>query len=380
MSAHARFAPSAAHRWLNCTGSVDAAACYADPPSEAAQEGTAGHWLLERCLVEGWNAVDALGRTIVVSEDGIERSFVVSRDMVTDVQLGVDYIRQVVKTPGVSAVEYRVDLSFLEVDQFGTSDLWHHGVNGVLTIADFKYGRIDVDPIANVQMMIYLAGILRAIDEKRVETHKAPITIIKIVIIQPRSVAPVPRIKEWTTTPAAVLHLASHAADAMLRANRAPAFQMGDWCKYCPALGACPVTQEETKQLVPILTATELTPADAVRILSRKNLLESIVKRAEKVALEAMMNGIRLPGYKLVTSVKHRQWRDENLARQRLLDAAGGAALTIVTPAQAEKLGADAKSVVNELAFTPAGEPTVAAESDKRTPYTRRTAAQIFGP
>ena len=155
MNSHARFAPSSAHRWLNCTAGVDAASRYDDPPSEAGQEGSAAHFLLERCLVDGGQPSDHLGRTIVVKERGVERKFLVTRDMARDVALGVDTVREIASHPGVSGVEARVALERVDPDLWGTTDLWHWGQDGVLTIVDFKFGRRDVDVVGNEQLMIY---------------------------------------------------------------------------------------------------------------------------------------------------------------------------------------------------------------------------------
>jgi hypothetical protein len=377
MNDHARFAPSAAHRWLNCTASVSAAECYHDEHGEAAMEGTAAHWLLERCLVDGGDPVDFLGRTIVVREDAVERRFVVTKEMAYDVETGVGFIREVASAPGLSGVEARIDLSFIEVNQFGTCDLWHWSQDGVLTICDFKYGRTNVEAENNPQLMIYAAGVM---NNEFLRARLDVIKSVRLVILQPRSVAAVPRIKTWTVTPDVIAAIVPLAQERILEANHQPRFEMGEWCKYCPALGDCPASQRESLALVPLINSLpDLTPKDAARILAKKDLLEKIVKKAEAVALDAMLHGTKLPGLKLVTSRRHRQWRDESLARQALVDVAGDEALQLVTPAQADKLGAEAKRVVAEFAFTPDGDPAVGAENDRRALYVPKTATAMFG-
>lgn len=378
---HARFAPSAAHRWLNCTASVDAAEQFSDPPGESAMEGTAAHWLLEQCLTKGGAPSDFVGRSIVVREGTVERVFPVGRDMAADVAIGVDFIRGIAKTPGWSGVEYRVDLSFLELEQFGTCDLWHWSQDGLLTIADFKYGRVDVSPVNNAQLMLYGLGVhTMAVDQKLLRQPIALPTVdaINLVIIQPRSIQPVPRIKRWSTTPDEITALTNLAADRILEANRAPRFVYGEWCKYCPALGACPETQDRMRALTQLMTKADLSPRDAAKIYRHKMLIESVLKKAESTVADALMRNVSLPGLKLVTARKHRQWRDEDLAKQRLVDAVGPKALKPVTPAQADKLGKEAKLVVADLSFTPAGDPEVALESDPRPPYVARTAEKVF--
>jgi Protein of unknown function (DUF2800) len=389
MSDHARFAPSSAHRWLNCTGSVDAASRYPEVASEAGQEGSAAHFLLECCLVDGGNAVDHLGRTIRVSERGVTCEFVVTHDMARDVQLGVDVVREIVSHPGVSGVEARVDLSFISQDAFGTTDLWHWGQDGVLTIVDFKYGRGDVAVEMNDQLMIYAAGVFEAIrtlplklgmfedtDRPRGQYLPARITL---VIVQPRSVAPTPRVKTWTFDAKYVEHIVQRAFDAITAANRAPSFVEGPWCAHCPALGECPATNNHRDLALSLLTS-DLTVADAERILRRKDLLEKIVERAEKELLKAMLDGYKSEYFPLVTKRKHRQWRDADLARQRVVDEIGPQVLVAPSPSETEKLGAAGKTIVVELSFTPPGEPVIGKPGDKRASFIPKSAETMFGP
>lgn len=377
MSAHARLAPSASHRWLNCSGSVDAASRYPDPPGEAAMEGTAAHWLLEQCLTSTANPIDFLGRTIVVRQDHIERKFIVTQDMARDVAIGVDYMREVVKQPGWSGVETKVDLSFLEVGMFGTCDAWHSSTDGELTIVDFKYGHGDISPIENSQLSLYACGVL----PYAIKTSQYFVTWkrINLVVIQPRSVIPGARIKKWFADFQYFETFLKGVFDAITEINRFPKFTPGPWCRHCPALGECPATEAEAQSLAPSILSADMTVADAARIVKRKDLLEKVVKRAEKVLYGAMTSGVEIPGLKLVTGVKHRQWRDEDLAKQRLAEEFGAECLKAPTPSQAEKLGAAAKPIVSELAFTPAGEAVVALSDDKRAPYVAKTAEMMFG-
>lgn len=385
MSDHSRFAPSAAHRWLNCTGSVDAASRYADVPSEEGQEGSAAHFLLERCLVDGGNAVDHLGRTIRVKERGVERSFIVTHDMARDVQLGVDVVREIASHPGVSGVEARVDLSFIADGAFGTTDLWHWGQDGVLTIVDFKYGRKDVDAVMNDQLMIYAAGVCDWIMRSPImrvmgdESQSAPPGRITLVIVQPRSIAPTPRVKTWAFDASHVEAIIQRAFDAITSANRAPTFVEGPWCEHCPALGECPATNNQRDLAVSLLSA-EMTITDAERILRRKGLLETIVERAEKTLLDAMLLGYKSEYFPLVTKRKHRQWRDKDLARQRIVDEIGPQVLEAPSPSETEKLGAAGKEIVAQLSFTPTGEPVIGKPGDKRATFIPKTAEAMFGP
>ena len=82
--AHARLAPSAAKRWMNCPASVRATEDLPDSTSEAAAEGTAAHELCSHCLMTGddpatflgmWVDIHAAeGKARFVRLDGVARS------------------------------------------------------------------------------------------------------------------------------------------------------------------------------------------------------------------------------------------------------------------------------------------------------------------
>lgn len=121
-----------------------------------------------------------------------------------------------------------------------------------------------------------------------------------------------------------------------------------------------------------------MTVRDAERIVGYRDLLTKVVERAEKTLLEAMLLGHR-SAFPLVTKNKHRQWRDADLARQRVADEIGPQALEVPTPAGCEKHGPAGKAIAAELSFTPPGEPTIGKPGDKRSPYLPKSAEVMFG-
>ena len=336
--AHSRLlAPSSAHGWMHCSARPHAARHYRDEPGEAAMEGTAAHWLLEKCLTDGTDPISFLGRSLTVREGKIERVFTIDRDMVNNVfEYGVKPIREVALRSGISRVEVRVHLPHIHPDLFGRTDVWHFGEDRWLTVFDFKYGRVDVSPEENEQELIYALGIYR---EHIEPTYGAAIAGVNLVIAQPRSLLPVPRIKSWTCSLQYLIEFENRLREAVHRVFSAPVFTPGDWCQYCPALGECPATQDQLKNLGPILAAAEMTPEQAAKILASKKLLESKIKAAQKCGREALLARQTVPGFKLVMGTKFRQWRDENLAKDALVEAFGPSVLKPPTPAQAENLG-----------------------------------------
>ena len=381
MSEHSRlFPPSGASRWMNCTASADAVTRYADEPGEAAMEGTAQHWLVQQCLEQGIEPKMFLGRTALVRQGRVERRIVVTRDMATNVALSVDYTREVLRTPGEAHVEANIDLTHFAPDFFGHCDFWHFGDDGVLTVKDDKYGRLDVpvlypDGSLNKQMSLYALGVIEELSRK-LHPSRMPHSV-RLVIIQPNSIQPGPRIKYHTVDASKILAMEHTVRKAVHDVTHAPTFTSGHWCEHCPALGSCPPTRAEIVALAPVLlSVADMTPADAGRILARKDLLLKIIKRADEVALESLLRGGDVPGRKLVTGVKHRQWIDEDA----VYDAAGAipGALTVVSPGQMEKLPGG-KELVAKYATIPPGGPVVAPITDKRPPYVARGADEMFG-
>lgn len=375
--AHSKLlAPSSSHRWMHCTASPHAAQHYKDEPGEAAMEGTAAHWLLEQCLVDGSDPAALVGRTLTVVQDHITREFVISQEMASNVlHCGISPVREIAQRPGMSRVEVKAQLGYIDPELFGRTDVWHFGSDRWLTVFDFKYGRVDVSPERNEQLMIYALGIYRE--------HVAPIVGedvagVNLIIGQPRSLLPGPRIKTWQCSLVDLLDFELELRVAVNGVRHRPEFKMGSWCGYCPALGACPLSQEAAVNIGPILAQTDLTPLEASRVLTLKKLLEKKIKDAAAVGKDALMRRQDVPGFKLVTGAKHRRWRDEDQAKDALIEAVGISALKIPTPAQTEALGPDAAAVVDRLSFLPPGEPEIAASDDKRSAFVAKSASEMF--
>lgn len=371
------FAPSSSHRWMHCTGSPHAARRYKDEPGEAAMEGTAAHWLLEKCLTDGTDPISLLGHVLTVRQGQIERQFTIDKEMARNVfEFGVQPIREVALRPGLSRVEVKVQLRYIHDDVFGRTDVWHFGEDRWLTVFDFKYGRVDVSPVENEQELLYALGIYR---EHIEPLYGAQIAGVNLVIAQPRSLLPGPRIKSWPCSLEYLLGFEQRVKAAVNEVLTNPQFRPGDWCGYCPALGECPPTREQAASLGPLLATAQMTALDAAKILSAKKLIEKKLKDAAAVGKEALLSRQEVPGFRLGVSTKFRQWRDEEQAKDALVEAFGASALKAPTPAQAETLGAEARTLVERLSFTPEGTPDIVPENDKRAAYVARSVDQMFG-
>lgn len=356
-AAHAVYAPSSAHRWTVCTASASAIAKL--PPQESgeeAEQGTAAHEEIERCLVQldaTWQkAWGKTGDTLPVNPE---------HPAAYGVALVLDYVRQL--PPGHLWVEQRVALT---EQIWGRCDVAHwESETAVLTIVDYKNGYVDVDAVENEQLRIYAAA--------SIYTHKLPAKFIRYVVVQPNSFMPVPRVKQWYESADALFAFAQRTAAIP---SGPLEFVAGEQCKYCPLFGRCPASQDVLTRLSAMLAnPPDAVPLDQVPIFKAcEKPIADWFKSLDKAATKSALAGNVPPGMKLVTTTKHRAWKNESAARAAVLSACGVDALKPPTPAQAEIMGIN----IDALADRPDGGPALAFESDKRAPWTPKTGAEMF--
>jgi hypothetical protein len=133
--------------------------------------------------------------------------------------------------------------------------------------------------------------------------------------------------------------------------------------------------------------AATCSTGDAVALddyeLGREYVLAPMVKmyiRAiEEQTLTRALDGRVLPGVKLVKKRADRVWKDGALVP--FSEKFGALAMTapaMKSPAQMEKIGDAAKTLVAEWAFVPDNGFTVALDTDRRQAEKTSTAAEVF--
>lgn len=351
MAAHARLGPSDSARWLQCPGSINFTKHYPNESTDAADEGSAAHWVREQCLNFGFDAYDFIGMTVTFNG----KKWVVDDDMADALQPGID---QILEYSGKMFVEERLDLGRWMPGQFGTLDC---GIAGeeLIVISDLKYGSgVPVQAVKNTQQMIYALGFW-----DQFARHITDAKQFLIIIDQPRNAGGG---GEWLVTLDELLEFGKTLkikAAATLE-DGAPLLPSEKACLWCPAAnipgraGGCPAHAEWLAGKIdmdfealdncallgipwqpPIVSA--LTPERLIEISLAKSSIEKWLEYCHAQALQHLMNHGPLGGYKAVSGRRPpRKWRDTGAAEafmRQMLPSKSPFNPKLKTPAQAEK-------------------------------------------
>jgi len=374
--AHARLAPSAAKRWINCPGSVKATEDMPDSTSDAAAEGTAAHELCSICLETGADPSDYAGRYVDIKtkdpkkrfvdtpEDtnDTQRFFEIDEEMVDGVTMYTDHVNSLLSPEAIACahgdtlleVEQRLDMTHLHPEIFGTGDATVFDVGGRhLDVVDFKYGKgIAVDADDNPQLLLYAAGAAR-------RHHNAQIETLTMHIVQPRSPHPKGPIRTFEIDLLDLFEFEDMLAKAAAAtdADDAP-FNPGPWChdSFCKLQGVCPANRArrledagaefgdiDLNEPTIYPEVSNLTPEQQAKVLREADGMLSYVKAVQQAAHDAAMAGKTPAGFKLVAKRANRKWIDEaeTLAALKKLKASKDEIMTepkLRSPAQLEKL------------------------------------------
>ncbi|MEY9506952.1 hypothetical protein ABIE87_006510 [Bradyrhizobium diazoefficiens] len=373
--AHATLAPSSAHRWLACPGSIRMSSGVVDAGSVFAAEGTAAHELAEMCIKGAFPASRFAGETIHVGE----QKFVVTPEMVEAVQIYLDVAEQLRDESDEFESEQRMDMTALVPGVFGTGDIIAYSeATQKVTIADLKYGKgVAVEVEENEQLLTYAMGVAE-------RYHNRGISEVELIIVQPRAPHPNGPVRRWSTDVVALYeHVAALQSAAVAVEDPHAPLVVGDHCKFCKAAGFCGALETKVKQIMG-LEQPEAKPMQDWQVeQSELNLVGQWLKGRETFLHAQAVAGNPPPGAKLVPKRAFRKWVDEEKAGRELV--AAGADLDdlyeppkLKSPAVIEKLLPKAKKpLLKDLAKAESSGAVLAPLSDPR-PAVDASAANGF--
>lgn len=337
--AHARLAPSSAHRWMLCPGSISMSESIEEATSTYAAEGTAAHELAAKCLEEGWEAERYRGWIVCAQPrdgettfqstgvaDGV-RTFKVDAEMVDGVQVYLDVAREVAQESDNFEIEQRLDISSFVDGIFGTGDFISYRSDlRRVTICDFKYGKgVAVEVKENEQLLTYALGVAQ-------RYHNRGVDEVELVVCQPRAPHHDGPVRRWITDLVGLYEhaMAMQRAAVLARSPTAP-LVAGSHCisGFCKAAGRCPALRDRVDEIIGARRARNgvlvemsdprLVPFRDWKIEEEEtNMVKGWLKRREERAHTDALNGALPPGAKLVAKRATRRWKDPAAAATQL--------------------------------------------------------------
>lgn len=371
MADHAILSPSGASRWLACTPSARLEQQFPDGAGEAAAEGTLAHALGELLLRYKTKQLPPSLYDSRLKE--IQADKLYDGSMLDHAEDYAVFVlerfaeAQAHTKDALLFLETKLDLTDYVPEGFGTGDALIIA-DGTLDLIDLKYGKgVAVSAQENRQMMLYGLGALRDFD------FMYDIQKVRMTIHQPR-------IENYSSYELTVAELRQWA-EAELKPKAQLAWEgKGDYapgahCRFCKAKAVCKALAEYNLDLAKheFQNPALLSDADVADILGRVEMFSTWLNAVEEHALnEAVNNGKKWPGYKLVEGRSNRKYADEVAVALKLKEAGFEEdkiaprkllGITDMTKVLGKK---DFAFYLDDLIIKPAGKPVLVAAADKR--------------
>lgn len=375
MSSHALLSPSSAHRWLNCPLAPRLEAQLPEQTSEYAKEGTVAHSVCEIAAKKHFKKVKAAEYNKVIKK--LKSNELWNDEMLRTAEVYVEHLAERAMSfenePYV-AFEVRVDISDYVPEAFGRCDCVMFG-GSTLIITDYKHGKgVPVSAVENPQLMLYALGALKLYQPLFGEALKK----VEIYIDQPR-------LGSYESWECGVAELLDWGKFVKPKADMAfmgfGEYHSGEWCRFCRANGICKAQAEQQisafddfKGAIENPSAL-LSPAEMGDALEKGKNLVAWFEAIKEKALDSILNGTEVPGWKAVEGRSTRVWADQDKALEKL--QASGVERAVIydsvpkTLAQLEKLLGKTKfsELVGEFIVKPQGKPTLATADDTRKEF-----------
>ena len=374
---HAVLSASAAHRWLNCTPSAQLELSEEQEEcSVYAAEGTAAHALAELKLSYKFGKItlSKYQEEYEAFKTNPEFAAYYNAEFEEYVDDFVNFVDE--QTNGLDDYhiffEVRVNFSNVVPQGFGTSDVLIV-TNDYIHVIDLKFGAgVPVSAIDNPQLRLYGMGALNMFPNT---------TSVKTTIYQPRlastdtEVLTKEELLHWAfdyVKPRAELAI---KGEGVLNATE-------DGCRFCKLRGKCKTRADKqlmvAQQEFSIVDQKEfvmqnITPEQLGNILEIAPLFIDWFKDVQAYALGQLMQGVKIPGYKLVEGRSTRIITDEQKVKEILMNI-GFEEKDLMKPQEmlgisrlealvGKKLFAE---ICKDYIIKPMGKITLAPEDDRR--------------
>lgn len=365
---HALLSPSGASRWLTCTPSARLEATFPSSTSSAADEGTLAHRLSELLLLNHLKRITAVEFKAEMKK--VKHNQYYSKEMENHAYDYVDFILEKYNArPGATVfIEERIDLTKFVPEGFGTVDNVLID-EGLLDMTDLKYGKgVLVEAHENKQLMLYALGALQKY-RLMYEIDRISMTIYQ------------PRLNNYSTYEISAADLETWGVETvLLKARQAfdgqGEYVAGSHCKFCKARHQCKALANFNMELAKFAfeDPNKLSDNDMKEILEKAASFKTWLSDITTYALnEAVTNGKKWPGFKLVRGRANRVYVDPAKIMEALAKAKIEASL-YTKPAALVGIGELERNVgknevaklVGNLIIKPEGAATLVPEWDKR--------------
>lgn len=376
---HALLSASSSHRWLKCTPCVRLEEKFPEKTSGYAEEGTLAHEIAE-FKVRSYFLETMPKATYTRRLNKLKKEEHFDKEMLVHTDTYLEFIKgeamQTSSKPFI-AVEQTVDYSKYAPEGFGTADCILISED-TLQVIDFKYGKgVAVSAEENPQMKLYALGALELFGVFY------DIQKIKLSIVQPR----IDNISIYELTKEALLEwgekvVKPQAEKAFMGVGE---YMQGEHCRFCRAKGACEFRATENMKVVEEIKNTTgvLSHEQTGEMLTKTEGVEQWIKDLKEHALNELLNGEQIPGWKAVEGRSNRKIADvdkafeileENGYEEALLYERKPLTLTALEKTLGKK---EVALAIGDYIEKPKGAPTLAKETDKREPF-KTSAADEF--
>ena len=392
---HALLSASSSHKWLVCPPSVRLEEQFENKTSPYMAEGTLAHAI---CELKARNYfIEAMTKRKFNSEmKKLKQDENYQEEMENYTDTYIDYLKEIAMRSGIKptvAIEMKVDYSKYAKEGFGTADCLML-VGNDLYVIDFKYGKgVPVSSEENPQLKLYALGAL--------EKYKIIYQIenIHLCIVQPRlnniSEYELKRedLEKWGNE--VVIPIAQKAYLGI------GDYASGEHCRFCKARGCCATRTERNLKAIEDFKPVEydkkqkntnldkvvkgiLTNNEIGTILTQTADVESWVKDLRSYALDCILKGENVDGWKAVSWRSNRILVDQDKAFKVITDYGIDEALLYerkpLSITELEKLlgKKEFEKLVGDYIEKPKGAPTLAPISDKRENYKLSSAKEDF--